>query len=232
MREGDGSFSAVFFDLSLRKFLSEFSFLKEGYLDHERSLFMKMSKTRKIAMTGMLSAVSFILMFLEFSIPIMPSFIKLDVSELPALIGAFSMGPLSGVMICLVKNLIHLVRTSTGGVGELANFLLGASFVFVAGIIYKNNKTLKGAVAGSFLGAFAMALFSVPCNYFLTYPFYTNFMPMEAIIGAYQAIYPGVKDLISCLLIFNMPFTLCKGLLDVLITFLVYKRLSPIIKGN
>ena len=191
-----------------------------------------MSKTRNIAMVGMLSAVSFILMFLEFSIPIMPSFIKLDISELPALIGAFSMGPLSGVLICFIKNLIHLVRTSTGGVGELANFLLGASFVFVAGMIYKKMKNRKGAIIGSILGAVAMALFSVPCNYFITYPFYTNFMPMEAIIGAYQAIYPGVKDLLSCLLIFNMPFTFCKGLIDVIITFLVYKKLSPIIKGT
>ena len=81
---------------------------------------------RNMAMIGMLSAISFILMFLEFSIPIMPSFIKLDLSELPALIGAFAMGPVEGVLICLFKNLIHLMRTSTGGVGELSNFILGA----------------------------------------------------------------------------------------------------------
>ena len=91
---------------------------------------------RNMAMIGMLSAISFILMFLEFSIPIMPSFIKLDLSELPALIGAFAMGPVEGVLICLFKNLIHLMRTSTGGVGELSNFILCAVFVFVAGLIY------------------------------------------------------------------------------------------------
>ncbi|MBR6315482.1 MAG: ECF transporter S component [Lachnospiraceae bacterium] len=191
-----------------------------------------MSKTRNLAMVGMLSAVSFILMFLETPIPLMPSFIKLDVSELPALIGAFAMGPIEGVAICLIKNLIHLLKTSTGGVGELANFLLGAVFVFTAGLIYKKMKNRKGAIIASLAGAVAMGVFSVPINYFITYPFYTNFMPMEAIIGAYQAIYSGVSTLIGCLLVFNMPFTICKGLLDVLITFLVYKRLSPIIKGN
>ncbi len=191
-----------------------------------------MSKTRNLAMVGMLSAVSFILMFLETPIPLMPSFIKLDVSELPALIGAFAMGPIEGVAICLIKNLIHLLKTSTGGVGELANFLLGAVFVFTAGLIYKKMKNRKGAIIASFAGALAMGIFSVPINYFLTYPFYTNFMPMEAIIGAYQAIYSGVNSLLECLLVFNMPFTFCKGIIDVIITFLVYKRLSPIIKGT
>ncbi len=193
---------------------------------------MKTNKVRNLAMVGMLSAVSFILMFLEFSIPVMPSFIKLDISEIPALIGTFAMGPLEGVLICLLKNLIHLLRTGTGGVGELANFLLGAVFTFVAGVIYKKNRTRKGAMIGSVAGAIAMAAFSFPINYFLTYPFYTNFMPMEAIIEAYQVIVPGVKSLPECLLIFNLPFTFCKGLLDVILTFPVYKRLSPIIKGT
>ena len=178
---------------------------------------------RNMAMIGMLSAISFILMFLEFSIPIMPSFIKLDLSELPALIGAFAMGPVEGVLICLFKNLIHLMRTSTGGVGELSNFILGAVFVFVAGLIYKLHKNRKGALIGSFVGALAMAVISVISNYFLVYPFYTNFMPMEAIIAAYQAIYPGTKNLLQALVIFNMPFTFVKGLLDVLVTFLIYK---------
>jgi len=82
------------------------------------------------------------------------------------------------------------------------------------------------------VGALAMAVISVISNYFLVYPFYTNFMPMEAIIAAYQAIYPGTKNLLQALVIFNMPFTFVKGLLDVLVTFLIYKRISPIIKGN
>ena len=95
---------------------------------------------RYMTMTAMLSAIAFVLMMLEFSIPIMPSFIKLDFSELPALIGSFAMGPLSGTVICLIKNLLHLPMSSTGGVGELSNFILGAMFVIPAGLFYKKRK--------------------------------------------------------------------------------------------
>ena len=89
----------------------------------------------KLTMIAMLSAIAFVLMFLEFSVPIMPPFIKMDLSDLPALLGAFAMGPVSGVMICLIKNLMHLFLSSTGGVGELSNFILGACFVLPAGLI-------------------------------------------------------------------------------------------------
>ena len=142
------------------------------------------------------------------------------------------MGPVQGVVICLVKNLLHLMRTSTGGVGELSNFILGAIFVFTAGMIYKKHKTKKSAVIGSLVGALAMSVASVVTNYFIVYPVYTNFMPMEAIIAAYQAINPNVDSLLDCLVIFNLPFTFVKGMISVVITLLVYKRLSPVIKGT
>ena len=190
------------------------------------------TRTRQITITGMLSAIAFILMYLDFSVPLMPSFIKMDISELPALIGSFALGPVSGVCICLIKNLLHLMKTSTGGVGELSNFILGASFVFTAGFFYKKNKTKKAAFLGSLIGAIAMAVISIITNYFIVYPIYTNFMPMEAIIGAYQAILPSADSLLKCLIIFNMPFTFIKGMISVLITFLIYKRLSPILKGS
>ena len=190
------------------------------------------TSARTIAMTGMLSAIAFILMYLQFNVPLMPNFIAMDLSELPALIGSFAMGPVQGIIICLVKNLLHLTRTSTGGVGELSNFILGAIFVGTAGFIYKKNKTKKAAVIGAFSGAIAMAIMSVVTNYFIVYPVYTNFMPMEAIIAAYQVINPHVNTLLECLIIFNLPFTFIKGMLSVLITLLVYKRLSPIIKGT
>lgn len=189
------------------------------------------TSARTVAMTGMLSAIAFILMYLQFNVPLMPSFIAMDLSELPALIGAFAMGPVQGVVICLVKNLLHLMRTSTGGVGELSNFILGAIFVFTAGMFYKKNKTKKGAMIGALVGAVAMAIASVITNYFIVYPVYTNFMPMEAIIAAYQAINPSVDSLLECLIIFNLPFTFIKGMISVVITLLVYKRLSPVIKG-
>lgn len=186
----------------------------------------------KMTMIGMLSATAFLLMFFDFSVPFMPAFIKMDLSELPALIGSFALGPVSGVAVCLVKNLLHLLKTSTGGVGELSNFILGATFVYTAGMIYKYKKNKKSAIIGSVIGAVAMGVISLFSNYYLVYPVYTKFMPLEAIIGAYQAINPNVDGLWACLIMFNMPFTFIKGMFSVIITLLVYKRISPIIKGT
>lgn len=192
----------------------------------------KKVNVRKMAVTAVLGAVAAALMFVAFSIPIMPSFIQLDLSELPALIASFSLGPLSGVCVCLIKNLVHLLFTTTSGVGELSNFLLGSAFVLPAGLIYRMRKNRMSAFIGSLAGAAAMAIISLPVNYFITYPVYAVFLPMEGIIGMYQAINPHVENLFQALLWFNMPFTFVKGMLSVGITFLIYKRISPILKGK
>ena len=191
------------------------------------------SKTvRKTVVTAMLAAVATVLMFIDTSVPFMPSFIKLDVSEFPALLAAFAFGPGWGAAVCLIKNLFNLIfHSTTGGVGELCNFLLGAFFVVPAGIIYKRKKTRKNAIIGSIVGAVCMAALSVPLNYFVTYPIYAQFMPLDTIIAMYQAINPNVNGLLACLVFFNMPFTFIKGMLDVLINVLIYKRLSPLLHG-
>ena len=170
------------------------------------------SKVRVLTGTAMLGAVAAVLMYLEFPIPIMPAFVKLDVSELPALIASFAYGPVSGILVCLIKNLIKLPSTSTAAVGELFNFVMGALFVGVAGLIYKRNKTRKGAIVGALLGALVMAVVSVPYNYFIVYPAYVVMyhLPLDAIIGMYQAINPNVNGLLACLLVFNLPFTFVK----------------------
>ncbi len=187
-------------------------------------------RTHKIAVTGMLSAVAFVLMFLDFSLPfLIPSFIKMDVSELPALLAAFALGPVWGVVVCLVKNLIHMAISTTGGVGELCNFLLGVFFVLPAGLLYHRKKNRKSALLGALLGAVCMAILSVPLNYYITYPMYAKFMPIEAIIGAYQAIRPSVDGLLECLIVFNAPFTFLKGVLVSAICFGIYKPLSPLL---
>lgn len=192
----------------------------------------KRVNVRYLTVTAMLSAVAYILMFLDFSVPFMPEFIKMDLSELPALIGSFAMGPVCGVLVCLIKNILHLFITSTAGVGELSNFLLGVAFVLPAGLIYKHKKSRKSALIGSLAGAVFMGVFSVFSNYFLVYPVYYNFMPKEVILAAYQAIFSGVDNILECLLLFNMPFTFVKGMFSVVITFLVYKHISPVLKGT
>ena len=198
---------------------------------------MKKDTTHNLTVAAMLSAVAFILMFIEFPIPMLiPAFIKMDFSDLPALLGAFALGPVYGVIISFMKNLLHIVikGTSTACVGELSNFILGAIFSAVAGYLYKHHKSRKTAIIGAVAGAVAMGVLSVPSNYFVVYPAYVQFyhMPLEAILGMYQAILPSADSLIKCLIIFNLPFTLVKGLLDAVLCMLIYKPLSPILHGR
>lgn len=188
---------------------------------------------RKIAVTAIMSALSAVLMFIEIPIPIIPSFIKLDISELPALITSFAFGPGYGVIVCLIKNLIHLPLSQTMYVGELSNFLLGAVFVFTAGLFYKIRHNRKFAFIGSLAGAFAMAVMCFFINLYIVYPLYMKLLlPEEAILGMYQAILPSVDSLWKAILIFNVPFTFVKGLISVAITFIIYHKISPILKGK
>ena len=140
-----------------------------------------------IASVGILSGISIVLMqILEFPIPFMPPFLKFDFSTLPALIGGFAYGPVTGIAIAFIKAALHLLRTDTGGVGELADFLASGSLVLVSSLIYKRIKTRKGAVLGLVLGAIAMAIVGGLANYFILIPFYTNVMPMEQIISLWD----------------------------------------------
>ena len=190
---------------------------------------------RELTVTAMLSAVGFVLMMIDFSLPMfIPFFVKIDISELPALLESFSLGPVYGVAVCLVKNILAAIfHGSTGGIGEVCNFLLGAAFTASAGLIYKYRKSRKTAALGALVGAVIMALVSVPVNYFITYPVYAQmFGGMDLILGAYQELNPNADSLLFCLVMFNMPFTFVKGVLDAVICFLIYKPLSPILHGR
>lgn len=190
---------------------------------------------RNIAASGILGALGFVLMLLEFPLPfIIPSFIKLDFSEIPALIAAFAYGPVYGIFVCLIKNLLHLFVTTSAGVGELSNFVMGAIFTGVAGIVYQKIHSRKGALIGSLLGALAMAVISIFTNYYIVYPAFVVIygMPMEAILGMYKSLLPFADNLWKALIIFNLPFNLMKGILDAAVCFAVYKRITPILKSK
>ena len=196
--------------------------------------------TRNLVTTAMLSAVAFVLMYLEVAVPVMPSFIKFDFSDLPALLGAFALGPVYGIIIELIKNLLHLVVSQSMFIGELSNFILGASFVFTAGLIYKIKKTRMRALSGGLVGAVVMGLISIFSNMFLVYPIYVAayFGGVEQVcIDMYDAISYGLfkvhmTSLLQCLVCFNLPFTIVKGFISVGISMLVYKPLSRFIKGG
>lgn len=185
------------------------------------------SNITKLVILAMLSAVAVVLQYLEFGIPIVPSFLKMDFSDIPELIAAFIVGPTGGVIVAFVKNLVHMLVSQSGFVGELSNFILGAAFAFTAGMIYKHHKTKGGALAACLLGSLVMAAVSFPTNYFIIYPIYAQlFGGMETILGIYKALLPMADTLWKALVIFNIPFTIAKGLFCTLITMLIYKPLS------
>ena len=181
---------------------------------------------RKLVVTALLGAVATVLMFISFGLPILPSYLKVDFSEMPALLASFALGPVYGAAVCLIKNLVNISATTTGGVGELCNFLLGVLFVVPAGLIYRRHPSRKRALIGMIVGTLVMSLCSVLVNYFVVYPVYLLVMPEEAIVGMYSAIVPAADSILKGILIFNMPLTFVKGVLDAVITFILYKRLS------
>lgn len=195
---------------------------------------MKNKKVRLITGCALLTAVAVVLQYIEVPIPIMPGFIKLDFSDLPELIGAFAYGPVAGVLITLLKNLIHMAASSSVGVGELSNFILGAVFSLTAGLIYKKKKTKKNALIAGISASLVMAIVSVATNYFVIYPLYYNVMgfPEQAILEMYQALLPKIENIFQALIVFNVPFTFVKGLICVAVTMLVYKPLSKLLKGK
>ena len=186
---------------------------------------------RRIAACAILTAMAVLLMYLEIPLPFMPVFLKFDFSELPVLIGAFALGPVWGVVIELLKNLIHLPVTQTMGIGELSNFIAGTIYVGTAGIIYHKLRTKKGAAIAMAVSTLVLAIVAIPVNAFITLPLYGSMMgfPLEAIIGMSASANPLVKDKMSLLLAVFVPFNLFKGIVVGLITFFVYKPISKLI---
>ena len=189
-------------------------------------------KVRWIAQTGILTAAAVILMYLEMSLPLMPAFLKFDFSEVVVLIAACSMGPLTGIIVELLKNLLHLPVTHTAGVGELANFVIGAAFVGTVVFLYKKQKTRRGTFLGMAAGTLSMTLLASLINYFIMIPFYVKMMdlPLPVIIDwVHQAGNTLVSDLKTLIVFVFIPFNLFKGALVSLIVALIYKRISPLL---
>ena len=186
---------------------------------------------RTITMTALLSAIAYILAFVEFPVPLSPAFARMDLSDFPALIGAFAFGPVAGLLIGLVKNVLQLFSTSTGGVGELANFLMGASFVFTAGLIYMCDKTKKMAWIAGIVGSIVMGIVAAAANYFILLPLFEQFMPLEQLIATFREFIPFIHTKLDVVLYNAFPFNFLKGLVISSVTMLVYKRLRPVLKG-
>ena len=184
----------------------------------------------KITTLALLSAMSVALMFVKVSVPVMPSFLKLDMSDVPALIAAFSVSTGSGVIVIFIKNLFSAFLSSTMGIGELCNFIVGAAFVFTCGFIYNKHKTKKGAILAMLCGTLVMSVIAVFANYFIIIPMYSLVVPMDLIINMCKVINKRVDSLFKIVIAFILPFNIIKGFIVSTVTFIVYKKISPVIK--
>jgi len=198
----------------------------------KKERFLTTARMTRIAILGV---CAFILMYFEIALPfIAPTFYKLDFSEIPVLIGGFALGPLSAVVIELIKILLKLLfkPTTTAFVGELANFLVGCAFAVPAALYYQKNRTKKGALVSLLIGTLCMTLAGFAVNLWLVIPAYVSIMhfPLEAIIGAGAAIFPVVDSVFMLVLCCTTPFNLIKGILLSVLTVLLYKRISPFLK--
>jgi riboflavin transporter FmnP len=194
----------------------------------------KILTTRKIVIIGVFSAISFALMLIEVAVPFAPSFYKIDLGDLPALIGAFAFGPMVGVLIEFIKILLNLIfqGTTTAFVGELANFIVGCSFVLPASIVYAFKKTRKNAIIATIVGTVCITICGTVFNAVYLLPAFAALygMPLEALIGMGTEINSAITDVTSFVIICVAPLNLLKGSIVSVITILIYKQLSPILK--
>ncbi|MCX7694669.1 MAG: ECF transporter S component [Caloramator sp.] len=192
-----------------------------------------MSKTQKLTKISMLAAVAYLIMFIEFPLPLFPEFLKIDLSDVPALFSAFAFGPVFGVVVEAVKNLLHLItKGNTSGIGELANFIVGSSLVYTAGALYKRDKTKKGAVLSLIAGVLVMAIVASVANYYVFLPLYEKVLhfPIKAVVQITSKVNKLVVDLNTLIVYCIMPFNLIKGTIASLVTFVLYKKMHTILK--
>ena len=191
-------------------------------------------KTRYITQIAAMSAVAGVLMMFEFPLWFAPGFYKMDLSDLPALIGGFAMGPVAGMFIELFKVIISVILggTSTFFVGEISNFIIGCSFVVPASVVYKYAKSRKGAYAGMITGSLILTSIGSAMNAFVLIPAYVRILglPMEQIVAMGTAVNPAITSLSSLVLFAVVPFNFLKGVLVSAITALIYKKIRILIK--
>lgn len=187
--------------------------------------------TRELSTVAILAAIAAVLFMIE--IPVI-LFYKLDLSSLPVLLGAFAMGPVPGTLVLLVKALLGLLHTTSQGVGELADFIMGFAMMLPAAIIYRRMKSRKGAIIGMVVGSVVATVVAVLTNMYIMIPFYGTAygMPIEAIVGMGQAIVPAVDSAWKFVLLITAPFNILKWVVISVVTGLVYKPLSPILHGR
>jgi len=196
---------------------------------------VKVLSIRGMAVVALLSALATLLMIFEIPLWFAPNFYKIDFSEVPVLIGAFALGPIAGVLIELIKVLLNLLinGTTSAFVGEFANFIVGCALVVPSAMIYHRKRTKKSAAVGMAIGTAVFVISGCLLNAYLLLPFYATLfnMPMDALIGMGSEVNPAITDLSTFILFAVAPFNIIKGVAVSIITAILYKHVSPLIKG-
>ena len=191
----------------------------------------KLNSSRNLAVIGMLSAIAYILMFISIPLPIFPSFLKIDLSDIPAIFGGMALGPMAGLIIVVVKNLLQAITaTTTGGVGEFANIMIGGAYVLTICLFYKKSKSYKSIVIGSLVGILAMTIMGCIMNYFIMLPLYSKlFMPMDVIVEMGAVINPRVTDITTFVIWMIAPFNIVKAGIMTIVSLPLVKKMEKVI---
>lgn len=189
------------------------------------------SKTGFLTKTAILGVLSFLIMMIETPLPFFAAFLKLDLSDVPALLAGFSMGPGAGLAVELIKNILHSFRSQTALIGEVANFLTGVLLVVPAAWIYSLKKTKTNAILGMIVGTIIMSVGMSVLNFYIILPLYQTILnlPLDAIVAMGTQANSYIVDL-KTLVIFSMfPFNIIKGIILTIVTALIYKKVSPLL---
>ncbi len=182
-----------------------------------------------ITRVALMSVISFVLIIINFPLPIFPTFLKIDLSDVPSLITTMIMGPIAGILVQLIKNLLHfLINSSSGGIGEIANFFIGLSLILPVTFIYKLKTTKSGYIIGGVVGVLFMTFVGVVINYYVLLPMYIKFMGMESIIQSGTEVNGYIVDMKSFLLFAIAPFNIVKGTITVIVSGVLYNYIKPI----
>lgn len=189
-------------------------------------------KTSTLVKAAILGSIGYILMLISMPIPMLfPEFLRIDISDITGVLGGIALGPLAGVMIELIKNVLQYITgiSSTNGIGEFANFLIGSSLILVVSKTYKLKHNTKGIILGLVLGVITMTIVGCISNYIIILPFYSTVMPIEAVIEMGSVLNPRIVDTVSFIVWIIAPFNIIKGVLISVITLLVYKRTEKLL---
>lgn len=191
----------------------------------------KSMSVKTLAKIGILAAVAYILMFISVPLPIFPSFLKLDVSDIPAIFGGMAMGPLAGFIIALIKNLLQIGVSVTGGVGEIANAIISGTYVVIISYLYKRRSNFKGVILGAILGTIGMTIMGCVLNYFVVTPIYGQVVgSLDAVIAMGSAINPRIHDLFTFVIWVYAPFNIIKATVMTICVLPLYKKMNRILK--